>query len=112
MYNSNVMIPIEELHEKIRSDLLSGSENKIQIAIKALLPAFNRFVKDTIKRGDYAQFKKAFEAENNKEITNEDYILNLSDIFLEPFLPLDLNDLDKHKPLLLKFSKTFIKTYM
>jgi len=112
MQNPIGNLPIEEIHDKIKQDFLSPSSSKQELAFKALLPSFNRFVKDTVKRGDYAHFRETFEQENGRKITNEDYILNLSDIFFDPFLPLDLNEPDKYQPLLLNFTKKYIKTYM
>lgn len=110
--NSKNMLSLDEMHDKIRKDIVSGNSLQQEEAIKSLLPAFSRFVKDTVKRGDFTEFKKNWELEKGKDVTNEDYIVNLADIFLEPFLPFDLSNPEKHVPFIERFAKKYIKYYM
>ena len=101
----------ENIEKDIRKDLL-GSAKKQEETIHKLLPLFNRFVKDNVKKGDFEIYKKIQQDEYQREINASDYIENLSDVFLEPILPLDLENPEKFNPIIKKLAKIYMENFM
>jgi len=101
----------EKIEKEIRKDLL-GNTKKQEETIHKLLPVFNRFVKDNVKRGDFENYKKIQKDEYNREVKSVEYIENLSELFLDPILPLDLDDPEKFKPVIKKLARLYMENFM
>jgi hypothetical protein len=101
----------ELIDKQVRDDLISGGENENK-ALNALLIGFNKFVKDNVKRGDFDEFKDINKKDYGKDVGVDEYILNLAEIFLEPVLPLDINNPDRFNFLFGKLAVLYKKDYM
>jgi flagellar biosynthesis protein FliP len=99
------------MHKEIREDLLKD-ESSQKKALERLIPLFNNFVRENVKTGDYDNYKRIQKEQYNKEVTPEGYITNLAEAYLEPILPLDLEDPFKYQPIIDKLAKLYMESFL